>query len=288
MLSKFDYSKPESLEEALSYLDENPGTKILAGGTDLMILLGRNRVTCDHILDIKAISEVKELSYTEDEGLFIGAAITANQICESDIIRENYSALAEAADNLASYQIRNRATLVGNICNASPGADLAAPLLVYDAKVHIASTEGNRVVEINEFFTGVRQTVVKENEIVTGVSIPRMEAGDRSTYLRKSRIKGHDLCNVGLALRLTAEEELQLAIAAVARTPLRLTEIEEAIAGKELSPELIEWISQEIKKYMEPRSGSIRSTPEYRYHIAEVLTKRGLSKLIEKGASQNV
>lgn len=286
MLSKFDYSKPETLEEALSYLDENPGTKILAGGTDLIILLNKDKIKCTHILDIKAIPDVNELSYTEDKGLFIGAAITVNQICENPIIRENYTALAEAADNLASYQIRNRATLVGNICNASPGADLAAPLLVYDAEVHIASIEGNRVVKINEFFTGVRQTVVKENEIVTGVFIPKVEAGDKSIYLRKSRIKGHDLCNVGLALRLTAEEKLQLAIVAVARTPLRLTEIEEAVAGKELNSELIQWISQEIKKYMEPRSSSIRSTPEYRYHIAEVLTKRGLSKLIEKEASQ--
>ena len=287
MLSKFHYSKPETLEEALSYLEENPETKILAGGTDLIILLNRNKLKCNHILDIKAIPEGQELSYTEED-LFIGAGITVNQICESNIIREKYSALAEAADNLASYQIRNRATLVGNICNASPGADLAGPLLVYDAKVHIASTEGNRLVGIDEFFIGVRQTVVKENEIVIGVSIPKVEIGDRSIYLRKSRIKGHDLCNVGLALRLTPEEKLQMAIAAVARTPLRLVEIEEAIDGKELDYDLIEWISQEIKKYMEPRKGSIRSTPEYRYHIAEVLTKRGLSKFIEEEASQYV
>lgn len=285
MLSRFDYFKPESLEEALSYLEENPGTKILAGGTDLIILLSRNRITCEHILDIKAIPEANELSFSNNEGLFIGAAVTVNQICENNIIREKYPAISEAADNLASYQIRNRATLVGNICNASPGADLAAPLLVYDAKVHIASKEGNRVVELNEFFVGARKTVLKENEIVTGIFVPDVETGDNSIYLRKSRIKGHDLCNVGLAIRLTKEKKLLLAIAAVASTPLRLTEIEEAIEGKEITPELCQWIGEEIKKYMEPRSTSIRSSPEYRYHIAKVLAKRGILKLIEKGAN---
>ncbi len=285
MLSKFNYYKPDSLEKALTYLDENSGTRILAGGTDLMILLRRNVEVCDHLLDIKGIPEVNKMSHTSDEGLFIGAGITVNEICEDDEIRKKYPALSEAADNLASYQIRNRATLVGNICNASPGADLAAPLLVYDAKVHIASAEGNRVVGINEFFTGVKKTVLKDNEIVIGVSIPDVEPEDTSVYLRKSRIKGHDLCNVGLALRLTPEKKLLMAIAAVATTPLRLTELEKAVEGKELTPELADWIAEEIKKYMNPRPNSVRSSAEYRYHIAGVLVKRGLNKLIEKEAN---
>lgn len=285
MLSRFNYYKPESLEDALSYLEHNPETKILAGGTDLMILLRRNKAICEHILDIKAIPEANVLSFTPNKGLFIGAAVTVNEICEDESIRKRYPALSEAADNLASYQIRNRATLVGNICNASPGADLAAPLLVYDAEVHIASTKGKRIVEINEFFTGVKKTVLKENEIVTGVFIPEVEAEDNSVYLRKSRIKGHDLCNVALALRLTPEGRLLMAIAAVSTTPLRLTELEKLIEGKEITPELIDWIAEEIKKYMNPRPNSVRSSAEYRYHIAEVLTKRGLKKLIEKEAN---
>ncbi len=285
MLSKFEYYKPDSLEKALSYLEENPGTRILAGGTDLMILLRRNVEICDHLLDIKGIPETRIKSYSPEEGLFIGASITVNEICEDDEIRKMFPALSEAADNLGSYQIRNRATLVGNICNASPGADLAAPLLVYDAKVHVVSLKGKRVVDIKEFFTGVKQTVLEENEIVVGVTLPAVEAGDTSVYLRKSRIKGHDLCNVGLALRLTSEKKLLMAIAAVAKTPLRLTELEKSVEGKEITPELAEWISEEIKNYMSPRPNSVRSSAEYRYHIAGVLVKRGLKKLIEKEAN---
>lgn len=285
MLSKFDYYKPDSLEKALKYLGENSGTKILAGGTDLIILLRRYAEKCESILDIKGIPELNELSYTPNEGLFIGGAITVNRIAEDNFIREKYPALSQASDSLASYQIRNRATLVGNICNASPGADLAAPLLVYNAKVYIASIEGNRIVDINDFFTGVKKTVLKENEIVTGVFIPDVGAGDNSIYLRKARIKGHDLCNVGLALRLTSNKELLLAMAAVSTTPIRLYELESEIANKEITPELGEWLKEEVKKYVSPRRNSIRSSPEYRFHIAGVLAKKGLLNLIEKGAN---
>lgn len=285
MLSKFNYYKPDSLEKAVKFLAEKPKTIILAGGTDILILLRRNKVDCEHLLDIKGIPEMKELSFTKGEGLFIGARVTVNEICEDDDIRKKYPAFSEAADALASYQIRNRATAVGNICNASPGADLAAPLLVYDAKVHIASAEGERVVNLSDFFTGVKKTVLKENEIVTGIFVPDVEAGDQSIYMRKSRIKGHDLCSVGLAIRHTVDKEFLLAIAAVATTPLRLTELEESMEGKELTPELAEWLEDEIKKYMNPRRNSIRSSPEYRLHIAGVLARRGLLKFVEEGAN---
>lgn len=285
MLSNFHYYKPESLENALSYLEENQGTILLAGGTDLTILLRNNKVVCKNILDVKAIPELNKLSYKPGEGLFIGGAILVNQICENDEIRKIYPALAHAADGLASYPIRNRATVVGNICTASPGADMAAPLLVYDAKVHVTSSEGNRVIDIKEFFVGVKKSVLKENEIVTGVSLPDLKEGDNSVYLRQARVKGHDLCNVGLALRLTSEKELNLAIAAVNTTPVRLTELEASIAGEELTPELSEFLSEEIKKYMSPRANSVRSSGAYRYHMAGVLTKRGLKRLMEKEAN---
>lgn len=283
MLSKFDYYKPDSLEKALAYLENNSGTKILAGGTDLMLLLRNDAIQCDHILDIKGIPETRVLKYTPNEGLFIGASIAVNKISEDALIREKYTALCEATDSLGSYLVRNRATLVGNICHASPGADTSAPLLVYDAKVHIASSEGVRIIDLPDFFTGVKKTILKENEIVIGVSLTDVAPGDTSVYLRKSRIKGHDLCNVGLAMRLTADKEVFVALAAVEPIPLRLTELEKSLATKDLTPDLGPWIQEEIKKYMNPRRGSLRSSREFRLHIGGVLAKRGLLKLIEKG-----
>lgn len=285
MLSNFDYYKPDTLEKALEYLEKNPGTTLLAGGTDLMLLLRKNAIMAKNILDIKSIPETKKLSYIPNEGLFIGASIPVNRISENEVIREKYPALCHSTDALASYQIRNRATLVGNICHASPGADTSAPLLVYDAKIHIASSKGTRIVDIADFFTGVKKTTVKDNEIVIGVSIADVEAGDNSIYLRKARIKGHDLCNVGLAMRLTANGEVYVAIAAVEPIPLRLSQLEESLKTKKLTEDSGKWIQEEIKKYINPRRNSVRSSAEYRYHIAGILAKRGLLNLIEKEAN---
>lgn len=285
MLSKFDYYRPDTLEEALEYLDKNSGTNILAGGTDIMLELRSNKIDVKNLLDIKNIPETKKLSYVPGEGLFIGASVPVNKLSEDDVIREKYTALVNSTDTLASYQIRNRATLVGNICHASPGADTSAPLLVYDAKVHIASKEGTRVVDIADFFTGVKKTTLKDNEMVVGVSLPDVEEGDHSIYLRKSRIKGHDLCNVGLAMRLTPNKEVYVAIGAVEPIPVRLSELEKSISEKELNEDLGIWIQEEIKKHINPRKTSLRSSAEYRYHIAGVLAKRGLLSLIEKEAN---
>jgi carbon-monoxide dehydrogenase medium subunit len=285
MLSKFDYFRPDTLEAAVAYLDKNAGTNILAGGTDIMLELRSNKIDVKHLLDIKDIPETKVLSYVPGEGLFIGASITVNEISEDDLIREKYTALANSTDTLASYQIRNRATVIGNICHASPGADTSPPLLVYNAKVHIASSEGTRIVPLAEFFTGIKKTTLKDNEIVIGVSLPDVEEGDHSIYLRKSRIKGHDLCNVGLAMRLTSNKEVFVAIGAVEPIPIRLDKLEKLIAEKELTEELGTWIEEEVKKHINPRKTSLRSSAEYRYHIAGVLAKRGLLSLIEKGAN---
>ena len=128
MLSKFTYSRPESIEEALQYLEENQDTKVLAGGTDLLVLLRRNAIDCKHVLDIKGIPEIQKIEYVPNEGLYIGAAVTVNQLTRHPIIRENTLHLPKGQIP-ASYQLRNRATIAGNICNASPGADLAPPLV---------------------------------------------------------------------------------------------------------------------------------------------------------------
>lgn len=283
MLSKFDYVKPQTLEEALNYLEQNKGTKVLAGGTDLVVMLRRNAEMPEHILDIKAIPEVKSMSYKPVQGLFIGAAITVNQVAEAEIIREKYTALAQAADSLASYQLRNRATLVGNICNASPGADLSGPLLAFDAKVHIASKNGERVVRISEFFTGVKKTVLAKDEIVIGVSLPDV-ADVSSVYLKQARIKGHDLGIVGVAARLTAEKAFCFAISAVAPTPIRLKELENIVNSQPLNTDLAELACEEVRKQIHPIS-DVRSSAEYRLHISGVLVKRAVTTLLAKGGN---
>lgn len=282
MLSNFDYVRPQVLEEALIYLEQNAGTKIFAGGTDLMVMLRRNAEIPEHILDIKGIPETKRLEYTPKEGLYIGAAVTVNQIGELDNILEKYPSLSQAANLLASYQLRNRATLVGNICNASPGADLAGPLMVYDAKVHIAGRQGNREVDINTFFTGVKKTVLKPGEIVIGVSLPDVDDGDVSVFFKQARIKGHDLGIVGVAARLTEDRKIRIAMSAVAPTPIRLIPLEEILNSQPLTAELASMACSEVRKMIKPIS-DVRSSAEYRLHVSGVLVKRALEHLLALG-----
>jgi len=282
VLSKFDYVKPKLMTEALNYLEQNAGTRILAGGTDLMIILRHNSETPQHILDIKGIPETNRLEYKAEVGLFIGASVTVNQIAESKSIIEKYPALVQASNCIASYQLRNRATLVGNICNASPGADLAGPLMVYDTMVHIASTEGIRIVNINSFFTGVKKTVLKANELVIGVSLPDVSQGDTSIFLKQARIKGHDLAIVGVAARMTADKEIRLAMTAVAPTPIRIAVLEEALSSKPLTSELADMAGKEVRNIIKPIS-DVRSSAQYRIHVAGVLVKRALLQLLAMG-----
>jgi len=282
MLSKFNYLKPKSLDEALAYIKENPGTKLLAGGTDLMIVLRRNMEIVDHVLDIKDIPETKRFEYKAGEGLFIGASVTVNEISECDVVAEKYAAVKEAADSLASYQLRNRATLVGNLCNASPGADLASPLLVFDAVVHIAGPNGVREVALESFFTGVKRTVLVPGEIVIGVMLPDVKAGDTSVFLKQARIKGHDLGIAGVSIRRTGEGKLCVGMTAVAPTPIRLRNLEESLQSKPFSAETAEWLNEEIKNHIKPIS-DIRSSAEYRLHVSGVLAQKGLMQLIAMG-----
>lgn len=282
MLSKFNYLKPKSLDEALAYIKENPGTKLLAGGTDLMIVLRRNMEIVDHVLDIKDIPETKRFEYKAGEGLFIGASVTVNEISECDVVAEKYAAVKEAADSLASYQLRNRATLVGNLCNASPGADLASPLLVFDAVVHIAGPNGIREVALENFFTGVKRTVLVPGEIVIGVMLPDVKAGDTSVFLKQARIKGHDLGIAGVSIRRTGEGKHCVGMTAVAPTPIRLRNLEESLQSKPFSAETAEWLNEEIKNHIKPIS-DIRSSAEYRLHVSGVLAQKGLMQLIAMG-----
>jgi len=282
VLSNFDYVKPKLLTEALNYLEQKDGTRILAGGTDLMNILRHNAETPKHILDIKGIPETNRLEYKTEVGLFIGASITVNQIIESKFIQEKYPALIQAANCLASYQLRNRATLVGNICNASPGADLAGPLMVYDAEVHIASTEGTRIVNINSFFIGVKKTVLKANELVIGVSLSDVLEGDTSIFLKQARIRGHDLAIVGVAARITAHKKIRLAMTAVAATPISIVKLEEMLSNQPITEELADMAGKEVGNIIRPIS-DVRSSAQYRLHVSSVLVKRALLALSTVG-----
>ncbi len=280
-LPKFDYLKPKTVEELAGILaDHAEDAKIFAGGTDLLVLMRGRLVRPKYLVDIKEIEELRRLSHDREKGLTIGAAVTLNEIIESDVVREHFGVLWSAANTLADYNIRNRATLVGNICNASPAADTAPALLVLDAEVEIASREGERTIPIQEFFKGVKRTALKPGEFVKSVKIPNPPEGAKGEYLKWGRIRGEDLAVVGVAALVanSGKKLVRIALSSVAPTPI-LISVDGFFEGGSLE-ERIDKVASIVVSKISPIS-DVRASREYRLHMAGVLTRRVLKQLLE-------
>ncbi len=275
-LKPFDYYAPRDLTSLFDLLTEE--TKVFAGGTDLFVKIKDGVLLPKVLVDLKRIDELQVLSYEEKKGLTIGAVNTLNEIAESPIVREKFPLLAECCSKVGSYQIRNKATLVGNICNASPAADTAPALLIYDALVNIKGKDGERSVSILDFFTGPGSTVLKEGEIVTSVFVPYLD-GCVGKYYKLSRIKSVDLATVGVAVA-KLDGEYRIALGAVAPTPLRIFEAEEILKEKRVTPALLDEVGKIIEKAVKPIT-DLRGSAEYRREMSVVLTKRLLKELSE-------
>jgi carbon-monoxide dehydrogenase medium subunit len=278
-LPKFNYFSPSSLGETFKMLKDYKGkSRLLAGGTDLLVKMKKGAVSPDVVVDL---SKISELSFIELAGgsLRIGGLTRLADIGESSLVREKAPALAEAIDVLASSQVRNRATIAGNLCNASPAADTAPPLLALDASVKLQSPDGERIVPLAEFFLGPEQTVAKPEEVLTEVIIPLQEG--TSAFIKLGRRKAFTLSVTSVAAFARVNkgrfEEVRVALGAVAPTPMRARKVEEALKGKEANKENIEKAAESVKEECCPIT-DVRASAEYRTEMSYVLTKRVLGK----------
>lgn len=274
-MQELQYIRPESIIGVLDYLDSFGETaRILAGGTDLIIALKDKLIACKYLIDIKGIKEFNRISYSEEEGLSIGCAVCLNDIIETDFIKENYEVLTLAGKTLANQTLRNRATLIGNICNSSPGGDMLPASLVLGGKLEIASKDGYRIIALNEFFTGVKKNVLKPNEIVTRIVFSPIKGTGK--YLKKSRIKGHDLAQIGIAIYHLEDGELRAAVCAAGPTPILISGLR-----KYTNLELIENQNEIIETILKGLSpiDDVRATKNYREAMVKYLTKRILEDL---------
>jgi CO/xanthine dehydrogenase FAD-binding subunit len=274
-LQELQYFKPKCLSEALELLNNfGKDIKVLAGGTDLIIALKDKLIVCPRIMDIKAIKELQDVTFTTEEGLSIGAAVCLNDILNSKIVIENYPILVEGAKTVANSLLRNRATLVGNLCNASPGGDMLSPSIVIEGMVEIASINGIRKMPLKEFFIGVKKTVLKENEMVTRVIFPCIKG--KGKYLRKSRIKGHDLAQVAVAAFLKSDGGLNITVGAAGPTPIIIEPLKEVNYINVLDHE--KNIIDKVQNVIKPISDQ-RASKEYRIALASYLTRQILKEL---------
>jgi carbon-monoxide dehydrogenase medium subunit len=282
---RFELALPRSVDEALRVLsDRGSEAKVLAGGTDLLPQMKNGLLRPACVVDLSGVARVKGLQ-AEVAGLRIGAAVPARALERDATARSRYTALAEGAALVGSVQVRNLATLGGNLCNAAPSADMAPPLLALDAEAVIVGPKGERRVPVAEMFTGVRQTVVAPDEILVEIVVPAPAARSGGNYLRHTPRRELDIAVVGVAAQLTLSNgvcsKARIALAAVAPVPLRARQAEQALEGKPVTLEAIDRAADLAVGVAKPISDQ-RGSADYRRHLVRVLTRRTLRTALQR------
>lgn len=284
-LPRFQYVLPKTLDEALSVLRERRGeAKLLAGGTDLIPQLKRREVRIPAcVIDLKGIAELDAIAYNEQSGLKIGPLTTIGAIGRSPIIADHYPALIQAALSMASPQVRNRGTFAGNICSAVPSADSAPSLLTLEATLKVKGPNGERIVPIDQFFTGPRETALEADEMLIEILLPKPASRSRSVYLKLSPRRSMDLAIVGVAAVGRMDngicKDIKIGLGAVAPTPVRARKAETLLLGQKITPAIVKEASRIASTECRPINDH-RASAEYRCDMVYVLTKRALTHTI--------
>jgi len=286
-MRRFDLALPTSLEDCLKILAERgPQAKLLAGGTDLLPQMKNGVLKPALVVDLSGVARVRQVQ--NGNGLRIGAAVTARELEVSPALRGPYVSIAESAALVGSLQVRNLATVGGNLCNAAPSADMAPPLVALEAQAVIAGPGGERRVPMADFFTGVRKTVLAPNELLVELIVPPPGPHSGGQYLRHTPRRELDIAVVGVASQLTVANgrcsKARIALASVAPTPVRALAAERALEGQSITPRLIEQaatLAIEAAKPINDQRGSV----EFRKHLVRVLTRRTLVTALERASA---
>jgi CO/xanthine dehydrogenase FAD-binding subunit len=289
-MQSFVYQKVYSLQEALDAASASKGASVfMAGGTDLLVQIKEGKKRLQGIIDVKGISEMDGVVITGGE-CSIGA-LTSIRILETSLsVSEKVPLLAQAAAKLGSVQVRHRATIGGNLCNASPSADTASALLALDAQVEIFGKAGTRVIDLDKFFLGPGATVLGDGELLTRLKIPLTRNRQGSVYYKLTTRKAMDLAFVGVAvlLELGRDDEIsktRIALGAVAPTPIRVPSAEKLLEGIRLSPEAARKSAELAARSCEPISDH-RASAEYRREMVRELSQQGLLAAYRQAKSQ--
>jgi carbon-monoxide dehydrogenase medium subunit len=280
IIHKFDYLKPKSIGEALTILAQSKNAAILAGGTDLVDMIKENVAQPDVVVDIKGLDALNQIKF-ENDTLFIGAGVTFSDLIESKIIKEKYPVILEIAKTVASVGIRNRATVVGNICSAVPCMDSGPLLMAYDATVQVVGQKGTRNIPAAEWFIAPRKTALQKGELVTGVSLPYPKVKHAGCWVKLGRYTGEDLAQVNLLILAMADSTFRISFGAVAPVPVRARKVEKLLNGQTITLSLIEKARQLIEEEIKPIT-DVRASKEYRMHMAKVMFERGLNAAISR------
>ena len=287
-----DYFEPKTISEALTLLDKfGDKAKVIAGGTDVMVdMKYRDEPGC--LVNIKRIPGLADIQ-ENGAGLRIGPLVTIRDIEVNSRVREQLPLLWEAAHQFASLQIRNTATIGGNICRASPSGETLAPLLVLEAKAKLAFSNGEKTEGFETFFHGPGKSSLGSTGLLTGVEVPYPAQGSRSAYLKHAVRGPMDIAMVGVAVMVTPDaknsqlQDARIGLGAVAPTPIRATRTEALLRGQTLNAALVKEAAQMAASESSPISDQ-RSSAEYRGWIVEALTRRGLEQCWKAATGKEV
>ena len=288
-MRRFELVLPTSVEECVKALAQGGSeSKVLAGGTDLLPQMKNGVLKPARVIDLSGIARLRTLESGNGQGLRVGSAVTARTLELDQAVRQRYLSLSESGALVGSVQIRNLATLGGNICNAAPSADMAPPLLALDAEAVITGPKGERRVPIAAFFTGVRHTVLAPDEILVELVVPTPGAHSGGNYLRHTPRRELDIAVVGVASQLTLANnrctKARIALAAVAPVPLRATAAEQALEGQAVTPDLIKRAADLAVEAARPISDQ-RGSADFRRHLVRVLTRRTLTTALARASA---
>jgi carbon-monoxide dehydrogenase medium subunit len=273
----FAWEQPTTVARAVALLATNgERARLLAGGTDLLIRLRDRSLEPDIVIDLKRIRELDDGIREHDGRLVIGARTVMTDLAADERIRRDYTALAEGAAVVGSVQIRNRATLAGNICNASPAADTAPALLVFDATVVVTGPSGERRIPIDEWFVRSGVTTLRAGELVSAIELPLPDGGRGSTHVRRTRRRGHDLASVTLTCSVAADGITRIAYGSVGPRPVLAVDRSGVLADPGAHAADRERTLGELLAGASPSPTSMRASPDYRVAMLRVHGMRAI------------
>ena len=277
----FDFYQPTTLQEASRLLkDKGDGGRFLAGGTDLVIAMKEKGLLPKYIVDLKRLPNLSGIRENADGSITLGALTTMYEIETSPLIKKKFPFLAQSAAEVGSIQIRNRATIGGNMCNATPSADTAPALIALNATAKIAGVAGERTMNLEEFFKAPGRNAMDPAEILTAITIPKTGPHLVGEYIKFSPRDMMDLAYIGVAVvyDLGSDKKcagVRIVLGAVAPTPIRARDSEALLEGQVLSEELATKVGAEAAREAKPIS-DVRSSADYRRAMVGVMTKRAV------------
>jgi CO/xanthine dehydrogenase FAD-binding subunit len=284
-MHRFDYYEPRTVEEACKLLFEfGSDASILAGGTDLIPKMKNGLMMPDHIVNIKKIPDLDFIKGDGETLLRIGALTLISELAIHPLLLERFPVITTAARSIGSLQVRNLATLGGNLCNGAPSADMAPGLLVMDSRVKVTGPSGDREMPLEDFFVGPGRVNLGKGELLTEIHVPFPPANTKQLYLKHSVRRAMDIAIVGVAVSLSFEEKTEvcrkarIALGAVAPTPVRAKRTEEMLLGKKLREILLIKVGEMVSQEVAPIT-DVRGSAGYRSEIVSKLTLKAIERL---------